>query len=544
MAAPIQTLQDALNACGVPQDGVLFNGATKTERIAHEIFDDEFQTCMDMSFDDFNSECKTLAGLNVNQGQIRLLPAVKRNIRGLIQWTKDKIITGGDPTMELFPVLEAPRYVLRYKTHQNFIDKSKTLSDIAKPEKLKADTKWSDWYPSFVNFLRAIPGARGVPLSYVIREEEQPALIEDPNISFLENYILMTELNGPTYETDKLEVHIYITSFVSGNPIAEAKIVAHGEVNCGRSDWFALANHFQGVGVHAFEITRAESVLNNLFYSGEKQPHMWWAEFEKELSRAFAIYQRVEGRAVHSNVMKLRILMHKVKADFLQQPKAALNVELARVPLTLTYENALATFRNAVNQKHPPTVGTTNNRTRRVNEVGGRFNNGRGGRGRGQYRGGYRGGRGRGRGNGRGRGGRHNGTRTRPDSWWAVSSSGQSIECHPKISYPNHIWRDIPEDDKRRIQQLRESARNQSSNSSVISEVTQNTTYINGQQYTLVPTNTTASTHQQIQQTHTQPSLPPAPASTAPSAPPTHLTIMGGRREQQELRSRNSRHGA
>ena len=150
------------------------------------------------------------------------------------------------------------------------------------------------WKPTFINFLRSIPGVRGVPLSYIVRDNEVPAAAEDPNIDFLGNYIKMCILDGESYNSDNLEVHTYITHFISGNSVAEAKITAHGKVNNGRADYIALKDHFEGVGVNALEITRAEEIIRTLFYTGEKKPHMWWSEFEKELSRAFAIYDRVE----------------------------------------------------------------------------------------------------------------------------------------------------------------------------------------------------------------------------------------------------------
>ena len=301
------------------------------------------------------------------------------------------------------------------------------------------------------------------------------------------------------------------------------------------------------------EITKAEHTINFLFYSGEKKPHMWWGEFEKELSRAFAIYQRTEGRVVHSNEMKLRILMGKVQADFLQNVKAALNVDLSRIPMTLTYEDALATFRNAVNQKYPPSVGSSNNRVRRINEVGSNYGRGNGrnhggGRGRGgrtQYRSYYQGG----RGNSRGRGGRFNerggrgrghftdGKKTKPDSWWTVCENGRVVECHPKISYPNNIWFEIPQSDRKKISELREKSRNSTS----MTGISEATTMINGQQYSLVPI---FNNHpQQIQQVGTQLALAPPPTNNAPSNPPTQqLTIMGGRKEQAALRSRGNHH--
>ena len=78
--------------------------------------------------------------------------------------------------------------------------------------------------------------------------------------------------------------------------------------------------------------------------------------------------------------MKLRILCRKVTADFLQVAKSAIKLQLAQVPLTVTYDEALTTFRNAVNAKYPPELSASNNRNRArcINEVG--SGRGRGGR--------------------------------------------------------------------------------------------------------------------------------------------------------------------
>jgi hypothetical protein len=102
------------------------------------------------------------------------------------------------------------------------------------------------------------------------------------------------------------------------------------------------------------DITKAELVLSSLYYSGEKKPHMWWEEFEKQLMSAFTTYKKREGRVVHSPEMKLSTLLAKVHADFLTHVKASIGTELTRQPITLTYEQALAAFRNEVNHKPPP----------------------------------------------------------------------------------------------------------------------------------------------------------------------------------------------
>jgi hypothetical protein len=89
---------------------------------------------------------------------------------------------------------------------------------------------------------------------------------------------------------------------------------------------------------------------------------MWWSEFEKRLTRAFNAYVRREGRIGHSDSMKIRMLVDKIKADFLTPTKAQLEIELSRIPMSITDEQSLALFRNMVNQKHPPQMGAVQNR--------------------------------------------------------------------------------------------------------------------------------------------------------------------------------------
>ena len=103
-----------------------------------------------------------------------------------------------------------------------------------------------------------------------------------------------------------------------------------------------LIEHYEGVGIHAIDIREADEVLKTLFYAGEKPPHMWWSEFEKRLTRAFNAYVKRERRIVHSDEMKIRMLLDKIKADFLTPTKAQLEIELSRLPMTITYDQSLA----------------------------------------------------------------------------------------------------------------------------------------------------------------------------------------------------------
>jgi hypothetical protein len=446
---PVFTVRNAMIACGV-NDEALFDGDTPAQRIAADLFGDDFSTCMDKSYEELNQEFKTYSDLTQNQGQIRLMPGTKRLIKAFIQWARDERRLGRDPSTIAFPVENAPILLRRYKTHDQFVTKSKTLSDAAKPEKFKTTTKWADWAPTFLNYLRTMPGRDGVPLKYVCRINEAPD--PNPNGDFLDDYVAMAALDGEAFTIDAADVHTFIVNFISGNETAEAKIQAYEAQNNGRLDYIALKEHYEGVGLHALDIMKAENTLNTLFYSGEKKPHMWWEEFEQQITSAFTIFNRREGRVVHSDEMKLRILLNKIQADFLVHVKASIGIELTRQPITLSYEQALATFRNEVNRKFPPNMASATRTRRSINEMGtqGRGRGGRFGRGRAPSHGG------RGRG-GRGRGGRGRTPRSRTDSSLITLTDGQEIEYHPSFHFPPAIFNKMkPQDRERMTKERRE----------------------------------------------------------------------------------------
>lgn len=250
-----------------------------------------------------------------------------------------------------FPVDQVADLIRRYKTHEKYLTDSKTLSEAAKPKKFKESTKWDDWKPTFLNYLRSIPGRDGVPLKYICREKDEADMTAASD-DFLDDYVAAAPLFGNAYAIDTIQVHTLLLNFVTWNDTAEAKIQGLSRANDGREAFKRLTEHYEGVGIHAIDIREADEVLKTLFYGGEKPPRMWRSEFEKRLTRAFNAYVKREGRIVHSDEMKIRLLIDKIKADFLTPTKAQLEIELSRVPLTITYDQSLALFRNMVNQKH------------------------------------------------------------------------------------------------------------------------------------------------------------------------------------------------
>ena len=105
MAAQQQfTVLDAMIACEV-DNVTLYNGDTQAARIASDIFDDDFQTCIDKSSTELDNDFKDYSVLTANQGQIRLRPSQKKNVKAFLHWVKHKYRIDEDPSLEAFNLI-------------------------------------------------------------------------------------------------------------------------------------------------------------------------------------------------------------------------------------------------------------------------------------------------------------------------------------------------------------------------------------------------------------------------------------------------------
>jgi hypothetical protein len=413
----------------------MFNGDTASKRIAEELFDNDFLSCIDKEISEIEEDFKTYSALTVAQGQIRLHPGTKRQIKSFVQWVKDKVRTGQDPSITIFPIVDTVALIRRHKSHLAFCEKSKRLSETAKPQMFTESIKWTDWIPVFTNFLKSLPGRHGVPLTYVIRDNDDAMVI--PSADMFDDYMNRAPLTGEALNADASEVHTYIVNFIAGNETAESKILAFADQSNGRLDFKALQDHYEGVGINSIAIKEADDVIENLQYTGERQPTMWWNEFERKLTTSFNIYDKKERRQVYSDEMKVSILCRKINADFLE---ATRQFNQCGPHAHTSYHDIRASYE--VNRKSPPSL-TTNERTRRMGEVDTAFNRGRGGR---SGRGGRFGGRGR-------RQGRQDGNSTSGRTITGVD--GRSMEVHPSYNFSEEDWRNILYEEKGRLVQER-----------------------------------------------------------------------------------------
>ena len=264
------TVVDAMVTCGLDHDAV-FQEETQAQRLASDIFGNQFSACLDVTFKELDEHFKTYGDFTAAQGRIQIRVGARKNIKAFVQWTRDELRLGRNPAMTPFPIAQVADLIRRYKTHEKYLTDSKTLSDAAKPDKFKESTKWEDWKPTFLNYLRSIPGRDGIPLKYVCRDKDE-ADRDAMNEDFLDDYVAFAPLEGNSYAIDTAQVHTFLLNFVTGNDTAEAKIQGLKRPNDGREAFKRLVEHYEGVGIHAIDIREADEVLKTLF-TAKKNHH-------------------------------------------------------------------------------------------------------------------------------------------------------------------------------------------------------------------------------------------------------------------------------
>ena len=111
-----------------------------------------------------------------------------------------------DPATVPIAAFDNATLMRRYKSHENFVKISSTISSTA--------NSCQFMHPTFINFLRTIPGCDGIPLDYVCRSTDAPDCT--PQTDILEEYALQAPLNGEAFNTEASEVHTYLTKFITG----------------------------------------------------------------------------------------------------------------------------------------------------------------------------------------------------------------------------------------------------------------------------------------------------------------------------------------
>ena len=236
-----------------------------------------------------------------------------RRIKWLISmmhWTQDHQRCSEDPDLNDIANADEFKQALLVSTQRASLRKTDaeqvdTISKAADPGKFKDEKQWPDWEPAFVNYLSTIPGVRGVPLSYVVRENETPDHETDFGNDFTARSIACAPLNDSSFRADARKVHQLLMKFLVAQSAEQWIKDLIPRVN-GRRDMEALRNHYGGEGNASRRLATAEELHESLHYKSERS--LPFRTFLDRMQKMFNIFKE-EGEQLTENA-KVRELFN------------------------------------------------------------------------------------------------------------------------------------------------------------------------------------------------------------------------------------------
>jgi hypothetical protein len=211
----------------------------------------------------------------------------------------------------------------RSRVRKNRMEESGSISKAADPGKLKGSKGWLVWSRSLKNYLSTILGQDGVPLSYVIRDNQAPdyELENEIDCDYEQLTVDCAPLTGTTFSADTKTVHQLIHGFIQGET-AEVWARPTAGRKSGRLDYRALQAHYEGEGNKQIRLEEAEQLRKSLMYKNERV-----LSFDKFLTSMQKMFQGFyDAGEEYLEPQKIRVLFEKIQSPALQNAKSALMV--------------------------------------------------------------------------------------------------------------------------------------------------------------------------------------------------------------------------
>lgn len=278
---------------------------------------------------------KELSGRTSNDGRINVGTKKSKLLMGMLHWVQDfarvsekPSIVGLNQSMFLDQLdVAIQRADYRYRAS----DQLSTRAKEADPGPLLSEKDWKDWEQKFTNYAGCHFGSAGVPLSYVIRKNDEPDT-STIDMKFVARTIACAPLSGTKYEHDSLQVHEMLVNFTTGHP-SHAWIKSVEKYEDGRRSMKALRDHFEGKGNATRNLAEANRLRDTLHYRNEKT--LSFERFLNKMQEMFNIYAKEDQEL--SEKSKVDLLFSKVQHQGLQAAVEALRTkEVEGVELTYT----------------------------------------------------------------------------------------------------------------------------------------------------------------------------------------------------------------
>ena len=227
-------------------------------------------------------------------GHIIIGTVQTKYLKEILHWVRDKYRISKVPSIAGIDGYqfksELQRALTRENIRKNLIDQTSSVSDAASPGPLEKRSQWKNWEEKFENYCKAHIGTAGIPLSYVIRKNNDPLYI-DVYLDFITHIISNTPFSGEAHKVDRLTVFNFIVSFPTGQPSGDwiKDTLKYAD---GRRSMKALRGHFLGKGNASRSMAEAERLRESLHYKSEWS--MPFGTFLTQSQKILNIYDQEE----------------------------------------------------------------------------------------------------------------------------------------------------------------------------------------------------------------------------------------------------------
>lgn len=304
-------------------------GGARAERIMEEGLEtyEDFRT---LTEDDIQSMVTTMSKRTIADGRVVIKVGESRKLKALMHWIQDFYRCSDEPSFDVLNQDALRTAADRAKARQNA---KQNDSSALMPDKFTTDKQWDSFYKATKVYLSTLLGVNGVPLVYIIRENELPKEGMD-DASHVERCIARAPLKGNAFESDARQVHLIITQLVADGP-GEQWIESISPMQNGRLDMAALYNQYAGAGNYIRQMAVVQKIRDTLHYKSERT--VPFSTFLQRLQKMFQI--AMEQDEPYADRAKCRELLQRcIPCTHLAQTIAALKVEMTRG--TLTYNAA------------------------------------------------------------------------------------------------------------------------------------------------------------------------------------------------------------
>ena len=221
--------------------------AGERQAISTDFLSEGLDGLVNMTDEDVRDTCSGYAKRTDGVFPIILTPIQKQRMRSLVLWVRDQArvaqplafannTTAAELRAALAESLERERRRKdQKKAGESYLDSEFNI-------KLKSTVQWEKWYEELQATLGQIIGVRGVPLSYLIREDETPNF--DPDVDYEDALDQAMTLEGAEYTQDARTVHKLITKNIAEDSDAYTYIKTLTRFRNGRRDILALRERY------------------------------------------------------------------------------------------------------------------------------------------------------------------------------------------------------------------------------------------------------------------------------------------------------------